>query len=931
MENHADVGKGQFKRTILAQSLALALGTTLLGSAPPALAAAPLVVSYNPPDDSGDFVVRNNLVLKFDQTVSAVAGKNIVIRKSADNSVVETIAASDTPRVTFVGSTALINPSADLAYSTAYYVQIDAGAFVNSGGEAYAGIANTTSWNFTTRSAAAVTAYTPANGSTGVVPAADLSMSFNECVTPVASKNIVIKKFAGNSVVETIAVNDTAKVTLSCSKQSGTAVINPANDLLFNTGYVVQIDAGAFIGDTSGASYAGILDNSTWAFTTVPDTTAPTVPAGLSATAVGAAQANLLWTASTDNGGVTAYKVYRNNFLVATRGDVTNYSDTGLTASTAYSYTVAACDAAGNCSSQSTPASATTAAAPPPSDTQAPTVPTGLTAAGTSSTSAIYLSWTSSTDNVGVTAYKIYRDQSPLVALGKVTRYTDTGLSASTAYSYSVAACDGAGNCSAQSPVVSATTKAPPRRIAATTEVVAVTNPNVTVDSDGALVVTSNPNEPTTVVLKCDGVLNVDVKLAPGQPVIFSSSGTCSANGTFAATATTHVITDVSGQSQFLTTSIGGVTQIELVKGQMQVDADKSGTAIPVTSTNSQSTNTLVTSADGTTVAVVKDETTATVFVDSGKVGQAAGNNPPVAVYQGENSTVDPGGNLTQLALGSQNGTKQVPGDPLPVGIPKDSNTKIPNLEGTLPRLNNTVSLLDLVGEVIRDAVGNSSGQLSYDKATGVITYTLGNLTIRLVALGDVLVQLNQFAAGNVSATAGGAYSLASRGIQMSLSGALGYFSDLQSVVKATDSNGQLSLKSTGAIEIRAGGGHYVVMPALIANLPSNPNPLPGFESDASGYAVFRDRLGALQTLYPTFLDTDSLYVAFATLAPSLSLTNNGNGTVTANFAGQSLTLRPDYTIIDRPVGHESDPYWQDNGTVYFHNSDQSAQGFGLQ
>ena len=300
------------------------------------LAAAPLAASYDPTDDSINTVVGTDLTLYFDQQVSAVGGKYLVIRKSADNSVVEAIAANDTSKVILSGSKAIINPSAALAYSTGYYVQIDAGAFINSGGEAYAGIANTTSWNFTTRSAAtvAVTAYTPANGSTGVVQTADLSVSFKECVTPVAGKNIVIKKISGNSVVETIAADDSARVTLSCSKSiggTGKAIINPANDLLFNTGYFVQIDAGAFIGTSAGAIYPGILDNSTWAFATVADTIAPTVPAGLSATTVGATQANLRWTASTDNAGVTAYKVYRNGFLVATRGDVTDYSDTGLT------------------------------------------------------------------------------------------------------------------------------------------------------------------------------------------------------------------------------------------------------------------------------------------------------------------------------------------------------------------------------------------------------------------------------------------------------------------------------------------------------------------------------------------------------------------------------------------------------------------------
>ena len=92
-----------------------------------------------------------------------------------------------------------------------------------------------------------------------------------------------------------------------------------------------------------------------------PDTTPPSVPAGLSATAVSSTQINLSWTASTDNVGVTGYDVFRNGTQVGTT-TTTSYQDTGLTAGTTYSYTVAAYDAAGNVSAQSTAASATTTA-----------------------------------------------------------------------------------------------------------------------------------------------------------------------------------------------------------------------------------------------------------------------------------------------------------------------------------------------------------------------------------------------------------------------------------------------------------------------------------------------------------------------------------------------------------------------------------------
>ncbi|SFD97646.1 hypothetical protein SAMN05216378_1834 [Paenibacillus catalpae] len=94
----------------------------------------------------------------------------------------------------------------------------------------------------------------------------------------------------------------------------------------------------------------------------VPDTTAPAAPTNASATAASSSQINLSWTASTDNVGVTGYDVYRNGALAGSSAG-TSYSDTGLTASTTYSYTVKAKDAAGNVSAASSAVSAATLAA----------------------------------------------------------------------------------------------------------------------------------------------------------------------------------------------------------------------------------------------------------------------------------------------------------------------------------------------------------------------------------------------------------------------------------------------------------------------------------------------------------------------------------------------------------------------------------------
>ncbi|MEU3253522.1 glycoside hydrolase family 6 protein [Streptomyces sp. NPDC006997] len=91
------------------------------------------------------------------------------------------------------------------------------------------------------------------------------------------------------------------------------------------------------------------------------DTTAPTAPTGLRTTAKTAGSVSLAWTAATDDTGVTGYDVYRDGTRVtSTPVTTTAFTDTGLTADTAYAYTVRARDAAGNVSAPSTALTVTT-------------------------------------------------------------------------------------------------------------------------------------------------------------------------------------------------------------------------------------------------------------------------------------------------------------------------------------------------------------------------------------------------------------------------------------------------------------------------------------------------------------------------------------------------------------------------------------------
>src|SRR2546426_6096373 len=288
-----------------------------------------------------------------------------------------------------------------------------------------------------------------------------------------------------------------AAIGTATSVSSGTATTRSPNELIFGFSIADSVDINPGPGFTAESTFRGNLVEDMTVSTTGSysalgsatgvsnwfmqlatfkaanaDTIPPTAPSSLTALATGPTQVNLSWTASTDNVGVTGYLVQRcsgsgcTNFaqVASLPGNTTAYNDTSVSPSTTYTYQIVAADAANNPSLPSNPASATT-----PADTQAPTAPSNLAAAVVSNTQ-INLSWTASTDNVGVTNYLIQRSTAPgcsnFAQVGSTgssaTTYSDTSASPSTSYTYQVIATDAANNPSLPSNISTAITTGPP-------------------------------------------------------------------------------------------------------------------------------------------------------------------------------------------------------------------------------------------------------------------------------------------------------------------------------------------------------------------------------------------------------------------------------------------------------------------------------------
>ncbi|MEN3308246.1 MAG: hypothetical protein V7603_4448, partial [Micromonosporaceae bacterium] len=256
------------------------------------------------------------------------------------------------------------------------------------------------------------------------------------------------------------ARTETLSVQGSTDNASFTTVVAPA-------GYVFDPATGSTVTITFAAATLRYLRVSITANTGWPagqiaelevygpstgDTQPPTAPSGLAFTESTPGQVVLTWHASTDNVGVTGYDVYANNTLQSSvPGGALTYTDTEPLSATV-TYVVRARDAAGNQSGNSNSVTRPGQTG----DTQAPTAPSAL-AYTQPQAGQIRLAWGASTDNVGVSAYDVYRDGSLLSSVGGgVLSYTDSQPDTATV-SYYARARDAAGNVSAPSNTVTRT------------------------------------------------------------------------------------------------------------------------------------------------------------------------------------------------------------------------------------------------------------------------------------------------------------------------------------------------------------------------------------------------------------------------------------------------------------------------------------------
>lgn len=171
--------------------------------------------------------------------------------------------------------------------------------------------------------------------------------------------------------------------------------------------------------------------------TITPDTQPPSLPGNVRVTSTALTSVALAWNASTDNRAVAGYRIYRDNVLIKTQTGTT-FTDTKRKPNTTYSYAVVAVDASGNATAKTAAKLGTTK-----KDTLAPSMPGAVKARR--GANGVTITWNASSDNVGLTGYRVFRNG---VAIKALTGRSFVHKPGRGTFTYSVAAFDGSGNVS---------------------------------------------------------------------------------------------------------------------------------------------------------------------------------------------------------------------------------------------------------------------------------------------------------------------------------------------------------------------------------------------------------------------------------------------------------------------------------------------------
>ena len=236
---------------------------------------SPTLSSFIPSLNATDVSINTILEFTFDENIATNSG-SIIIYDDSTSAVIQSIDVTS-ENISISGEILTVNPTTDLSYNNAYYVNIDSGAFQDVVGNQFVGLDSSlaTGMRFTTETDVyppILTSIVPVLNATDISINTNLDFIFNEDISAV-SGNITIYDSSDNSIIQVIGVSS-EYVSVSGNQ----AIITLQTDLSFDTSYYVNIDSGTFH-DALSNTFTGVdsSSNSGMRFTTATDYIGPVI------------------------------------------------------------------------------------------------------------------------------------------------------------------------------------------------------------------------------------------------------------------------------------------------------------------------------------------------------------------------------------------------------------------------------------------------------------------------------------------------------------------------------------------------------------------------------------------------------------------------------------------------------------------------------
>lgn len=230
----------------------------------------PTIVALNPADDSSDVLVFTDLIATFNEPMALTGEGSVIVRNLKLGDEADITIQLPNPQVSVSGLNLKIDPANDLNLDTTFAIRISADALEDISNDAFTGISNDTDWKFKTVIEPDTTTPTiafskPVDNAELVAPNIELVLTFDEPVSLTGVGSIILRNL-------TIGPDSDILINLSDDQVSASGkdlIVGPIN-LNFSTPYAVRISNDG-IQDLSGNAFTGILDDTTWNFTTMDE------------------------------------------------------------------------------------------------------------------------------------------------------------------------------------------------------------------------------------------------------------------------------------------------------------------------------------------------------------------------------------------------------------------------------------------------------------------------------------------------------------------------------------------------------------------------------------------------------------------------------------------------------------------------------------